>query len=384
MRVSDVRTVRQGQVTELSAAVNDFRMWYRIQADHTVPARGDAFVAVALLPAMLEGGPLEVDPDVTVSGKLLQGIERLQDIFHCWNPIFKRIQIRATVSPATTSSPETASFFSGGVDGTFTALKHAEITRLVLINGFDFFLEPQVFAQVAERTRGYAASLGKTLLTVETNYREFNAAFGVSGALHHGSSLAAIALGLGFRRVYIPASFTYTELTPWGSHPLTDPLFSSEATEIVHDGAEAARTEKTQTIFACESVSRNLRVCWDDMNRNCGRCGKCLRTRIALRALGISAPVFEDLRSLDEIMTLGASSWGERTFLEDNMRFAERRGDHELARVLRRPIRKFELRRLAVEADRLLLGGLFKGIYRRFVTPERLRPGPAPDPNYPA
>lgn len=257
--------------------------------------RGDAFLAVALLPAMPAGEALEVAPDAPSSGKLLAGIDRLQDIYHCWNPVFKKVAVRASVAAPSPSNHGTASFFSGGVDGTYTALKHAEITHLVLINGFDLFLEPAAFAEAVERNRRFAEGLGKTLLPVETNFLDFNDRFGVSRALSHTSCLGSVALALAFPRTYIASSRTYRHLIPAGSDPLTDPLWSSEATEIIHDGAEASRREKTRKIFECRAVPGNVRVCWHDPNRNCGRCEKRLRTRMILRALGVSSPAFEEL-----------------------------------------------------------------------------------------
>ena len=37
---------------------------------------------------------------------------------------------------------------------------------------------------------------------------------------------------------------TYAHLGPLGSHPLLDPLWSSEDVELVHDGCEATRLDK--------------------------------------------------------------------------------------------------------------------------------------------
>ena len=383
MRVSDIQVSGSTNTIELSGKVNDFRLWYRFPSSYRVSAGGDAFLAIALLPAMLAGEALEVDRAFPVSQRLLESVGRLQEIYHCWNPVFRKVAVRAEAGSASVGNPGIASFFSGGVDGTFTALKNADITHLVLINGFDFSLEPPVFAEAVDRNRAFAASLGKTLLPLETNFIAFNDTYRVSRNLSHGSLLGSVALALAFSRVYIASSRTYDNLIPWGTHPLTDLLFSSEATEIVHDGAEASRSYKTRKIFECEAVGRNLRVCWQDMNRNCGRCEKCLRTRMALRAMGISAPAFEDLHSLDDLRILRVSDVKEQARFQDNLRLAEARGDRALARVLRRAIRRYDRHRLMVDFDRLLLGGVVKRTFRYFVKPERLRPGPAPDLNYP-
>jgi len=383
MRVRDIRLTTTDRTIELSGAVNDYRLWFRFPGDFVVQPRADAFLAVALLPAMMAGEPLEIDSNHPVSPKLLEGIQQLQEIYHCWNPALKKVAISASASPATVANRGIASFFSGGVDGTYTALKHAEITHVILINGFDFFLDASAFSQAVDRNTIFAARLGKTLVPVETNYIQFNQACGPSRNISFGSCLGSIALALAFHRNYVPSAFDYRTLHPDGAHPLTDPLFSSEATQIVHDGCEASRAEKTAKIFEHQAVAQNLRVCWADMNRNCGRCNKCLRTRVALRALGISGEAFEDLSSLDDLRKWYLTGPREQDFLLENLRLAERRGDREMAGILRRFARRNDLKRLAVEADRLFLGGVLKRIKHLFVKPERLRVGPFPDPNYP-
>jgi hypothetical protein len=92
--------------------------------------------------------------------------------------------------------------------------------------------------QVADEFRKY-------LIEVETNLRAFTDAR-VESKYYHGAGLASVALFLSsrFRKVYIPSTQSYFALSPMGSHPLPDPLWSTEETEIVHDGCEATRVDK--------------------------------------------------------------------------------------------------------------------------------------------
>jgi hypothetical protein len=91
---------------------------------------------------MLLGKGLEVDPALPVSSGLINNLQSLQEIHHCWNPIFKKIQIDARRSPSVSLNPGVMAFFSGGVDSTYTFLKRSEeITHLVFIQGFNFFVK---------------------------------------------------------------------------------------------------------------------------------------------------------------------------------------------------------------------------------------------------
>jgi len=125
---------------------------------------------------------------------------------------------------------------------------------------------------------------------VETNLRAFSNQH-VHWELFHGAALGSVALLLQktFRRIYVPSTLSYRQLIPWGSHPLVDPLWSTESIELVHDGAEASRFQKMERIASSDAALRWLRVCWrsPDDGYNCGRCTKCMRTMAELEGLGV-------------------------------------------------------------------------------------------------
>ena len=93
--------------------------------------------------------------------------------------------------------------------------------------------------------RAAAADLGKELIEVETNMRAITDPY-ETWHLAHGIGIAAVALLLQgqLERIYVPASFAYADLAPWGTHPLLDPLWGTEAIDLVHDGCELVRAEK--------------------------------------------------------------------------------------------------------------------------------------------
>jgi len=123
---------------------------------------------------------------------------------------------------------------------------------------------------------------------------------------YHGAVLAAIGLALrpALSRVFIAATHTYDFLRPWGSSPLLDPLWSTDAVQLVHDGAEATRTDKVMN-WICRSdlALENLRVCLsNDDQYNCGRCEKCMRTMIPIYVAGCleKCPVFPHVLPVQE------------------------------------------------------------------------------------
>lgn len=253
------------------------------------------------LPAMRRGVPLDVRGDV--SPRLQRGLGTIAEIALSWDRalypdagLYRPVPIHA--SPATRSSDgrpgRTACFFTGGVDSFHTVVtRRAEIDALVFVHGFDLGTDPThpLNRTVSEHLRDAAAMLGLPLIEIVSDLQDVSAAAGVSWQDYHGAALATIAALLApeYDRWLIPATTTYAEMYPLGSHPLLDPLWSTERVEIVHDGAWATRTEKIRTIAAEPAACRHLRVCYANVDGeyNCGRCEKCVRTGVGVRIAGV-------------------------------------------------------------------------------------------------
>jgi hypothetical protein len=203
---------------------------------------------------------------------------------------------------------------------------------------------------------------------VETNFLDLDARYGIDRTLSHGSCLASVALALGFEKCYIPSSYTYRELHPWGSHPLVDAHWSTEGTAVVHDCASVGRAEKTAVVAQSQVALDNLVVCWNLPDRNCGRCNKCLRTRVALRLLGVKSAAFPDTISVRDV----AFTSTDRKFLLDNLQLAIRRNDTDMARGLRIAIARSTGRSFLKGVDKYLFNG---ALMRRYQTWHRGRSG---------
>jgi len=229
------------------------------------------------------------------------------------------------------------------VDSYFTILKRLEeITTLILVHGFDVPLDQvELREKIAQRIRQAAAELGKPLIEVETNLRAMSDPYACWPTHEFGAALASVAqlLAPQFHRVYIPASLSYRDLGPCGSHPLIDPLWSTEEVEVVLDGAESHRLLKVEKIAANETVLKSLRVCWENPagEYNCGRCEKCLRTMIELRLHGAleRCTAFDNPLDMRWVARMDVQNVYHRIFVVENLKAAREAGkDSELIRAL--------------------------------------------------
>jgi hypothetical protein len=309
------------------------------------PRNGDPFLAALLAPAMVLGEPLQVP--VPVSPQLLRATDEVQAIYRCWDrrlcPVSVQAPVRKRRPRRRGAPPRTALFFSLGVDSFYALLKNVAdhpgddqtITDLLVVHGFDVFVDRenyQVFPAVLAASKRVAAALGKAVLPVTTNIREFSDRLVDWPELYHGAALASVALALQsvLSRGHIAASWSYDELFPWGSHPLLDPLWSTEGLSLVHDGCEVDRLDRVRFIAQYPIALSALRVCYENPNNeyNCGRCEKCVRTMIHLHAAGAleQCETFPRTIDLERVRTLLIPSPRYRAFYQ---RVAELLGTSE-------------------------------------------------------
>ncbi len=345
--VSDLSRFTDGETQGISAMVTvagtSHDIWYRVRGGQVADG-AETLLAATLVPAMRVGGGLHIEG--AVSARLLHTVPRIQEIFHAWYPMLTQIPVRVSPRPPGPSvTPRgVACFFSGGVDSFYTFLKaRDEITTMIFVHGFDIRLDRVALRdKVAGAVRDIAAKLHRPLIEVETNLRDFSNRYARWAPEYFGAALASVGLLLSpqFRRIYIPGSVTYAELLPWGSHPMVDTLWRTEETELVHDGCEATRVQKVAFVAGHEVALQSLRVCWENRNGayNCGRCEKCLRTMISLRAVGAldRCPTFPRRLSLPAVATVAIPNAILRSFYEQNLDVVLRSGhDPALAWALR-------------------------------------------------
>ena len=328
--------VESGRDPELAEGFPPFTLWYRFPPwcrPYLRDDNGDPFLAAMLFTAMSAGERLVIP--APVSPRLLKAVPDIEAIYAAFAPRTRRVAVEAATraAPLPADRPQAAAlFFSLGVDSFYSLLKNARehpadeetLTHLIAIHGIDAAhtgwdeaFAPALLANV-ERV---AAAHGKTIIPVVTNARRQLARL-APWTMLHGGVLASVALALGgfARQVTIAASATYATLAPWGTHPLLDPLWSTETLTVVHDGCERDTIDKTFAIANDPLVLKTLRVCPGYTDEyNCGRCMKCLRTQIDLMHAGTldrcrTLPHDLDLAQLREVLAIEGGPVHEAAF----------------------------------------------------------------------
>ena len=373
MQIEGIGLTTLSGYNELSALVDGDRVYVRVPAAYPLLRSAEFFVGVALLDAMFTRRAIVVAGDTPISSMLMARFDTVQSVYACWNRDLRIVPLHAnTAVAAHDGGGGVGSLFSGGVDSTHTLMRHfGEITHLLMLNCFDDDNGPDAWSQRVVSQSEYVRSLGKSLLPIETNAREWTDSRRISWEFAHGMVLCTIGQVLGMSRIYIPSSHSYDQLFPWGTHPLTDPMWSTEACEVVHDGAASSRGEKIRDLIE-GGFADSLQVCWRASGGNCGQCSKCVRTMVAAHLLGAQIKTLPAFGGMDTLKRMRATDEGLASQLEDTMRLAAEVGNERIYRALFRLYRSYRLSAMIAELDRYLLGSAIKRIYRRLRKPQWL------------
>lgn len=322
-----------------------------------VPARYRAEISesgnpwlVLLTPLAVDSGedivlPYPVDPHLR---------ENILGMMRYWNSFFPRLRPVRIIAPEPTAPARPGAkvglFFSGGVDSTFTLLRHdtaavgmgsAPADDLLFVIGFDIPVDDHnEVAQVQAHLQRVADAHGKQLTAFATNLKTVESAYTTNWILNYGCALATLGhlLDGRYREILISAGLTYQNRMVTGSHPVTDPLLGSRGLRFVHDGAAFNRMEKTLRIADAGAPLHALRVCWESRRHdNCSRCRKCLLTMVTLDLAGYRdrANCFDwSGYSVDSLRSVFVDGEVQDIFFHEVLAEARRRGRSDIVDVV--------------------------------------------------
>lgn len=318
------------------------------------------FLFAFLPPAMRLGTPLRlprpIDP-ITAAN-----VMEWQEAVASWHPSLRVVPIQGDVAPnppGPAAAHGALTAFSGGVDSCFTVLRHTDgveparyrrtsLRTGVMVHGFDIPLDqPDVFESAWNNSAALLQSFGLDATRAQTNVRRLQAVFGCNWETEaHGIWLAAVLACHEHRyeRVLIPSTYAYPKMKfPWASNPVTDPLFSSDRVAYWHDGAAFTKLTKVRALAVRPVVAERIRVCWQGarLERNCGRCFKCVATQVCFWLSGVPAPgAFPAPAQLADVARLPVKN-EENAYLIRSLRTAAREtGREELADALGQALRR--------------------------------------------
>lgn len=290
-----------------------------IQIEHSVPEawahllpdpdNGDHILLATLLYAMEKGSSIEIRG--SVSSKLLDGVEHLQEIWNRWRPErYKKIDIqcqseqqRQPVAGEEGLTKTSGLFaFSGGVDATFTLMRHfngdagrqtVKPKAALLIQGFDIpYTSDHDYKGAYQRAgRILEECPGVDLIGLRTNSRSLGQGWEDSFGLQLAGCF--LVLQKGFPKAIKASENPYDHIFyPWGGTPIEQPYCSTEQIEIIVDGCGFDRNGKVKYLAVQTKSSGYIRVCWagGQLDRNCGTCEKCIRTMLNFWSQDLEIP----------------------------------------------------------------------------------------------
>lgn len=324
-----------------------------------------AFLVASLVPA-LHHGEKRVLMDAEVCPELRDGLTTAMGWIRHWyklnrEPVQIQVKTRATTVPGAT--PKRAGwFFSGGIDSLAT-LRHNRLNVPLehpgsFKDGLTIYgisssgneletSEPflEAFDRLVASMSNVAKDAGVRLIPVYTNVRQLNTDTYFWSNEFQGAALASVAHAFAqrFSQVSIASTGNIAALHPHGSHPLLDPNYSCHDLRIQHDGITLSRLDKTKLVADWDIALQNLKVCTKVQQMqpgmmNCGKCDKCIRTMLALLALGKleQASTFPKVEFSEEMLI-------KRVFIKTPYRLAcyedliphlQARGRHDLVRAI--------------------------------------------------
>jgi hypothetical protein len=329
--------------------------------------RGEPFVAALLPAAMRIGAAIELPEQLPIDPVFRDNIALLQQVFTRWFDSLQPVSVHATVAPRSRPTAGHATGYSGGIDSSYSIDVLADrIDAALLIEGIEYPEgDNSLSAQVATTLDAVLSPRRIALARVVTNVKAVQRRLGARWSESLGGAIASCVHMMGFADYQIAASNSWENLRPYGSHPLTDPLWSSSTVRIGHHGAELRRIDKIRYLGGVPDLLARVRVCFQGTEYNCGRCQKCLQTAAGFRALDLHA---ESLPHLEDPRLLRGAAVEHDGDLVDWLELeipGLARHDPELYRELERLIRRYRWRKVGRDIDQLLTGGRVRRYHRR-------------------
>lgn len=316
--------------TEQDGSTNETLLWFQFDKSITPPQDEDcdSYLLATIMDAMKERRRIEVKG--SVSKELLSNLVEYQAAWSKWLPeTYQSIDITCLQVRGQQAKVEGAiCAFSGGVDATFSVWTHTQkknsyrsqaINLCSIVHGFDIPIEDETaFSNAKNTIQETLANIDLALFPIKTNFRKVSRV-----NWEHSHACALISTLSNFKNsagtCIIGSSEPYDALViPWGSSPITDHLLSSDDFSVIHDGASYNRTEKVKGIIDWQAGLKNLRVCWqgDLKDRNCGKCEKCVRTKLNFLAVNAPIPpcfpksdIIQDLQKIKLKNKVSLSEW---------------------------------------------------------------------------
>lgn len=287
-------------------------------------------------------------------------------------------------------------FMSGGIDSLAMALWNRQtfppghplrIGHYLFVHGLDVGDpnkpdRPEVFRQTLGDMQQLLGPAGDKIIPVYTNFRQLCPDWRVYAYAQFGSLLAAIA------HFFQPAFSTVVCASdnairyvyePYGCHPWANQYLGSSGMQFRTALEHLQRLPRARLLADWPEALSVLRVCYmmDDIpggQRNCGRCAKCLRTKMDLLAAGCldRADTFPDKTiPADRVAAMVIRDYGLLEYVEELIEPMRACGREDLAQGLAQVVDRYRRYRAPTFFERAR--GHLRHLARRYLSGRRAR-----------
>lgn len=314
----------------------------------------DAFMVAALYPAMYYNESIEIKGKV--SPRLYYNLTHyMPSIVRAYRKEMKYVDIKVEgFAIARQDSKGVATGFSAGVDSFTTIIDHFvkennpdyKITSLFFFNvgshGGGGEKARRMFLERFNRLKSFPDRVDLPYIPVDSNLFDFYLDYWEYDAGLFCRACAILLFQRAISKYYISSDYAYNEVmyTAFDNYVISlsgivetfaNPLLSTENLEMITDGSQYSRTEKTELIVQYPLVKEYLNVCVSD-TENCSICGKCLRTLICLESMGL----LDEYKNVFDIEKYKRKAYeykcriryriNDDNYNKDNVQFAESHG----------------------------------------------------------
>lgn len=276
-------------------------LWFSVDrryGEFLTEDRADPWIVALLTTAMREGIDIVCEAPVTrrlryqLNHYLIPMMAANMDVFH-------EITIRAALTDEQIPcAGAVGTGWTGGVDSMFTYMcsvrgREEKLTHL-LITSNGALEEPDNSAAlkglVEQAEAGFAAEAGLQVIGVDTNLQDvLPEPFLAVGSFRHGS--VVLALQKLFRVFLFSAAYEFSRFSFDAENSFYYDLaslscFETDNTTFYAAGGAYSRVQKLQELSDFQPAHKYLHPCIHITGKNCGRCGKCVRTETVLYGLG--------------------------------------------------------------------------------------------------
>ncbi len=275
---------------------NDFAAWY--------------FLPIA----MRTGRDLRIEGEG--SEETIRNARRISEIWETWLPHhFTAVNVSFdTVSPRRAADGHrrrSLCCYSGGIDSTHALLtrhRAGETQSLLTLHGMDYRLEDkEKFEAFKDKIAPFSRLVGDGHIFLSTDAHASYRTRRVNKWGHFSHIFVLAGSGFLFSEEYgeilIAADYRLDQqfiAHPWGSNGATNIYFDDGYTRLTTLEGNLSRTEKMATLLTSSEALQSVSFCSNYRWRpsNCGRCQKCMRTKVMFFVATGSVPEIFAERSI--------------------------------------------------------------------------------------